>query len=105
MSDAIVVFVTAPSPRKAEEIATVLVNERLAACGNILPGIRSIYRWEGKLHESTEVLVMLKTQAELFEKLRARVKEVHSYDVPEIVSVRIEAGHSPYLDWIRDSVG
>jgi periplasmic divalent cation tolerance protein len=104
MTDAILVLVTAPSADKAAELARALVEEQLAACGNIVPGLRSIYRWEGKVHDEAEVLLILKTQGSLFEALRARILALHPYQVPEVLRLGIEAGHTPYLDWIRDSV-
>lgn len=104
MNEAIVVLVTAPSADKAAEIARALVEERLAACGNILPGVRSIYRWEGRVHDEPEVLLLLKTTAERFDALRARVVALHPYEVPEVIRLDIAAGHAPYLDWIRDCV-
>ena len=104
MTDAILVLVTAPSVEKAADLARALVDEQLAACGNIVPGLRSIYRWEGKIHDESEALLLLKTRSELFEALRARIIELHPYDVPEVLRLGIEAGHQPYLDWIRDSV-
>ncbi len=104
MTDAILVLVTAPSADKAAELARTLVEEQLAACGNIVPGLRSIYRWEGKVHDEAEVLLLLKTQASLFEALRARILSLHPYQVPEVLRLGVEAGHEPYLAWIRDSV-
>ena len=104
MTDAILVLVTAPTADKAAELARTLVEEQLAACGNIVPGLRSIYRWEGKVHDEAEVLLLLKTQAALFEPLRQRILALHPYQVPEVLRLGIEAGHAPYLDWIRDNV-
>ncbi|WNG42563.1 divalent-cation tolerance protein CutA [Archangium minus] len=104
MTDAIVVFVTAPTADKAAELARLLVEEGLAACGNIVPGLRSIYRWEGKVHDEPEVLLILKTRAPLFEALRERVVAVHPYQCPEVLRVDIPEGHAPYLQWIRDNV-
>jgi periplasmic divalent cation tolerance protein len=104
MTDTIVVLVTAPSADKAAEIARTLVEEQLAACGNILPGLRSIYRWEGKVQDEPEALLILKTRANLFEALRARVVALHPYEVPEVLRLDVAAGHLPYLQWIGDSV-
>jgi periplasmic divalent cation tolerance protein len=100
MQDALVVLVTAPSPEKAAEIARALVGERLAACGNVVPAIRSIYRWEGKVHDDAEALLVLKTTRGRFEALRDRVLALHPYDVPEVVALPVEAGSAAYLDWI-----
>jgi periplasmic divalent cation tolerance protein len=104
MTDAVVVLVTAPSADKAAGLARTLVEENLAACGNILPSIRSIYRWEGKVHDEPEALLVLKTQAALFEALRQRVVALHPYQVPEVLRLDVAEGHPPYLQWIRDSV-
>jgi periplasmic divalent cation tolerance protein len=104
MTDAIVVFVTAPTADKAADIARTLVEEGLAACGNVVPGLRSIYRWEGKVHDEPEALLILKSRAPLFEALRQRVVQVHPYQCPEVLRLDVPEGHAPYLQWIRDSV-
>ncbi|HEX8436419.1 divalent-cation tolerance protein CutA [Archangium sp.] len=104
MTDAILVLVTAPTADKAAEIARMLVEEELAACGNVVPGLRSIYRWEGKVHDEPEALLILKTRAPLFEALRQRVVELHSYQCPEVLRLDVAEGHAPYLQWIRDNV-
>jgi len=104
MAEPFVVFVTAGSAAEAERIARALVEEELAACVNLLSPIRSIYRWEGKVEQSDEVLLVAKTTAESFERLRARVVELHSYECPEVVGWSIEKGHEPYLRWIEASV-
>jgi periplasmic divalent cation tolerance protein len=100
MTDALLVFTTLPSADKAAELAKALVDERLAACANLLPAIRSIYRWQGKLQDENEVLVLLKTRAEHLERLKLRILELHPYEVPEVLAVPVEAGYQPYLDWI-----
>ena len=100
---AVLVLVTAPSAEKAAELARTLVEEELAACGNIVPGLRSIYRWEGQVQDEPEVLLILKTRGELFEQLRERVVALHPYQVPEVIALPIQAGHAPYLEWIRTS--
>jgi periplasmic divalent cation tolerance protein len=99
-SDAIVVLVTVPTPDRAAEIARVLVEERLAACGNVVPGLRSIYRWEGKVQEDDEALLLLKTTRARFEALRDRVLALHPYEVPEVIALSVEAGSAAYLGWI-----
>jgi periplasmic divalent cation tolerance protein len=104
MTDAILVLVTAPTADKAAELARTLVEEQLAACGNVVPGLRSIYRWEGKVHDEAEALLILKTRAPLFEALRQRVVELHPYQCPEVLRLDVEEGHAPYLQWIRDNV-
>ncbi|AKU90745.1 Periplasmic divalent cation tolerance protein CutA [Vulgatibacter incomptus] len=97
-------LVTAPDEEQAAGLARRLVEERLAACGNIVPRIRSIYRWEGRVEDGAEALLLLKTRAELFERLRARVVELHPYECPEVLRLGVEAGHEAYLEWIRASV-
>jgi periplasmic divalent cation tolerance protein len=96
----VVVFSTAPNAEDASSIATAVVDEGLAACCNIVPGLRSIYKWKGELCDEPEVLCIFKTRAGLFEKLRDRIKELHSYEVPEVVSIAIDNGLPEYLDWI-----
>ncbi len=101
---AIAVFVTAPSADKAAALARSLVEERLAACVSIVPGLRSIYRWEGGVQDGAEVLLIIKTERERFEALRERVVALHEYECPEVVALDIALGHAPYLSWIRESV-
>jgi len=96
----IVVFVTTQSAAEAASIARTLVEERLAACGSLIGGVRSIYRWDGKIEDTSEALLILKTRRALFDRLRDRVAELHTYDVPEIIAVPIEAGYGPYLEWL-----
>lgn len=103
-TDSIVAFVTAPGAEKASEIARTLVEEGLAACGNVVPGLRSIYRWEGRIFDEPEALLILKTQSSRFEALRARVLSLHPYECPEVIALPIEAGHPAYLAWIAQSV-
>lgn len=105
MSERYLVLVTAGSMEAAEKIAHALVEEHLAACVNIVPQIRSIYRWEGKVVDDSEVLMIIKTREERFEALREKVVELHSYDVPEIISFTIGKAHQPYLDWLDDETG
>jgi periplasmic divalent cation tolerance protein len=100
MTDLLVVLVTAPSAEKAAELARQLVEERLAACGNVLPGIRSIYRWEGKVQDEPEALLVLKTHRDRFEALRDRVLALHPYQVPEVLALPVEAGSEQYLAWV-----
>ena len=94
MTDKIIVFVTCESKEQAETIAQTVVTEKLAACVNILPGIRSCYVWERKLTWSDEVLLLIKTTRGRFDQLQNRVKSLHSYEVPEIVSVTIAPASS-----------
>ncbi|SRR5690554_5232732 len=99
-----VVLMTAPDRDVAERVVRTLVEERLVACGNILPGLTSIYRWKGAIECDAEVLVILKTSAERVPALLSRAPELHPYDVPELLVLPVEAGHLPYLDWVRQSV-
>ncbi len=101
MTEAVVVLVTAPTAERAAEIARAAVDERLAACGNVVPGVRSVYRWEGKVQEDEEVLLLLKTTRDRLEALRERILALHPYDVPEVIALPVEAGSAPYLAWIR----
>ncbi|AGC46635.1 divalent ion tolerance protein [Myxococcus stipitatus DSM 14675] len=103
MTDAILVLVTAPSSDKAAELARTVVEEQLAACGNILPGLRSIYRWEGKVQDDAEALILFKTRTSLFDALRSRIVALHPYQVPEVLRVDVADGHAPYLAWILES--
>lgn len=100
MKDTLVVLVTAPTAEKAAEIARALVEERLAACGNVVPGVRSIYEWEGKLCDDAEALLVLKVPAARLREVSERVVALHPYDVPEVVALRIEGGNQRYIDWI-----
>jgi periplasmic divalent cation tolerance protein len=100
MTDALLVFTTLPSADKAAELAKLVVEERLAACANLLPAIRSIYRWQGKLQDENEVLLLLKTRAEHLERLKLRILELHPYEVPEVLAVPVESGYQPYLEWL-----
>ena len=103
MTGAVVVLVSCPSPEKAAEIARALVEERLAACGSVVPAVRSIYRWEGKVQDDAEALLVVKTAGDRFEALRARVQALHPYEVPEVIALPVEQGNAPYLDWIATS--
>ena len=102
--DLIVVFITVPGREEGDKIGKMLVEERLAACVNVLPGITSHYIWEGKLESSPEALLVVKTGANRFEQLRSRVLELHPYNVPEIIAIPIVAGDPGYLDWVRNSL-
>jgi periplasmic divalent cation tolerance protein len=97
---ACVVFVTAASAEQAGLIAHALVGERLAACVNVVSPIRSIYRWNDEVQSDTEHLLIVKTRANLVAKVAVRVKELHSYEVPEVIALPIVAGAKSYLDWL-----
>ena len=99
------VLVTVPNAETADKLAEALVGERLAACVNVLPPMRSIYRWKGAVERDEEQLCLVKTTAAGFERLRARIVELHPYEVPEVVALPIERGHAAYLDWLTGSVG
>lgn len=98
------VLSTASSEQEARKIAHTLVERRLAACVNIVPKIESIYRWEGKVEEAEEYLLLIKTTDAAFPRLREAIRELHSYEVPECIALSIEDGSNPYLKWIDDSV-
>jgi periplasmic divalent cation tolerance protein len=100
--EAIVVYITAPNEEEAAKIARAVVEERLAACVNIVKGVRSIYSWQGKIEDDAEVLMIVKTQRHLFESLERRVKELHSYTVPEIIALPIIEGSEDYLNWLKE---
>jgi periplasmic divalent cation tolerance protein len=97
-----VVFSTAPHNGLAIKIAKAMVKERLAACCNIVP-IRSIYAWKGRVCDEREALCVFKTRASLYKRLEKRIREMHTYEVPEIVAFDIEAGYKDYLGWILES--
>lgn len=95
-----VVLVTAPDEAAAATIARTLVDERLIACANLVPKIRSIFRWKGVIHDADEVLIVMKTRSSSVEALIARVKALHSYTVPEVLELPVRASFEPYLDWV-----
>jgi len=101
--EALLVLSTFPDQPKAIEVANAIVTERLAACANLIPAVRSLYRWEGELCDDAEVLVLLKTSADRFDDLRARIVELHPYDCPEVIALPVCAGHLPYLEWVNES--
>ena len=96
-----VVLLTAPDRDVAERLAHTLVSERLAACVNLVPGVQSVYRWEGVINQDEEVLLVAKTRSERSDALTARVRELHPYDLPETVVLTAVGGSAEYLDWIR----
>ncbi|NGZ02542.1 MAG: cytochrome C biogenesis protein CcdA [Nitrospira sp. WS238] len=97
----VVVFVTTSSVDEAERIGKAMVDSRLAACANVLQGVRSIFRWESKVNVESECLVIMKTTRDRFSDLETAIRRYHSYSVPEIIAVPIIAGSVPYLEWIR----
>jgi periplasmic divalent cation tolerance protein len=104
MTDAVVLLVTVPTPEAGADLARALVEERLAACGNVVPGIRSIYRWAGEIHDGAEALLVLKTERRLVAAVKERLPALHPYQVPELLVLAVEDGLGPYLDWIAKSV-
>ncbi|MFZ0931319.1 MAG: divalent-cation tolerance protein CutA [Syntrophobacteraceae bacterium] len=105
MSEISIVLVTAGSAEEAATIGRTLVEEHLAACANIVPQIRSIYRWKGQIYDEQEFLIIIKTRAEQFEALQERVKKLHSYEVPEIISFPVKRGLREYLEWVEKETG
>ena len=100
MTEVKVVLVTLPDRDRAVVLCRTLVGERLAACGNILPGVTSVYRWEGKIHEDPEVMVLFKVHKDAVTALTERIAELHPHEVPEILALPVEAGFRPYLEWV-----
>jgi periplasmic divalent cation tolerance protein len=92
---------TAPDEDVAARIARALVDERLAACANLVPSVRSIYRWQGAVEDAREVLLVIKTRADRVDALAERLRALHPYDVPELVVLPVAGGLAPYLDWVR----
>jgi len=103
MTGEVVALVTCPAD-KADGIAATLVADNLAACVNILPGVTSVYRWEGNIARDAESLLLIKTNSNLWSEFEKRVHEIHPYDIPEIICVPIEKGAKPYLDWLNASL-
>ena len=104
MPEFIVVLVTVGSATEGERLAHALVEERLAACVNRIPGVQSVYRWQGKVEQSAEELLVIKTRADLFAALEKRVRELHSYSVPEVIALPIVSGSENYLRWLGEQV-
>ncbi len=98
-----IILTTWPDAESARAATRKLVEEKLAACGNLVPGIESIYRWQGKIETSSEVLVIFKTTAARLAQLEERIRELHSYEVPEILAVPVGAGLPAYLRWVEES--
>jgi periplasmic divalent cation tolerance protein len=97
-----IIFVTCPDDQIAENIANILLKKRLAACINITSKIKSLYWWKGKVEKSDEVLMIIKTKSKFFKKVEKEIKKVHPYEVPEIISLKIDSGTKKYLDWIKE---
>lgn len=104
MSERVVVLSTVARPEDAERIAHALVERRLAACVNVVPGLVSVYRWKGAVERGAEVLLVVKTRTERLPALREVLVDLHPYEVPELVALPVEDGHPPYLAWLDESV-
>ena len=102
--ESILVLSTFPDAETARRIAKTIVEEKLAACVNLLPQVDSIYHWKGVIETASETLAIIKSTTWKYQLLEARILELHPYEVPEIVSLRVDAGHVAYLDWIGQSV-
>ena len=99
-----IVYVTTSSEEEAKKIGKVLVEEKLAACSNIIPKMSSCYFWDNKLQEDTESILLLKTKSSLVPKIIEKTKELHSYDVPAILELPIKSGNEDYFKWIEENV-
>lgn len=104
MTDILLVFCTFPDSEKARQIGTILVESQLAACVNLCPSVESIYRWQGQVEKAQEVLAIFKTTGAAYPAFEARLKELHPYDVPEIVAVAPQQVSAEYAAWVRTEV-
>ena len=100
--DVLVVLVTCP-PDKAQGIADALVEERVAACVNVVPSLHSVYRWKGAVHHEDEAMLLVKTTKDRFAALKQAVLKHHPYELPEVIAVAVDRGHTPYLEWVIES--
>ncbi len=105
MTDKIVVFSTCDSEEAASTLARTLVEQRLAACVNIVPGARSIYHWQGKLEDAAEWVLIIKSRRDLFERLREAIAQTHSYEIPEVIALPVVDGSEAYLAWLDRELG
>ncbi len=101
---ACIVLTTAANPEEARRLAQTLVEERLAACASLIPGVESIYRWKGEMESAAETMLLIKTGAEQLAALEARLHELHSYEIPEFLVLRVESCSHPYLEWLQDTL-
>ncbi|MDX1764724.1 MAG: divalent-cation tolerance protein CutA [bacterium] len=102
MTEFIVILVTAADRQEAETMVDTLVRDRLVACGSIVGGVRSLFHWQGKIDQADEHLIVMKGRSEQFGKIEQRIRELHSYEVPEIIALPLVAGSAPYLNWLRE---
>jgi periplasmic divalent cation tolerance protein len=105
MTDKIVVLSTCATEEEAEKLARVLVEARVAACVTMVPGVRSVYRWQGAIESAAECLLIIKSSRQLFEPLRMALEEAHAYDVPELLAVPVVEGSANYLNWLEGQLG
>ncbi|HET7675380.1 MAG TPA: divalent-cation tolerance protein CutA [Gammaproteobacteria bacterium] len=105
MPELVVILSTCPDAASAERIARALVEERLAACVNCVPGLRSFYRWQEQIQADAEVLLVIKSAADRFEAVEALVRKLHPYELPELIAVPLTTGSAPYLAWLRAEIG
>jgi len=101
---AVVVFITCPTRRVARRLAEAVIRQRVAACVNLLPGIQSVFWWEGKIDRAREVLLLLKTTPARVARLTRLVRSLHPYEVPEVIALPVTAGSAPYLRWVKAAV-
>jgi periplasmic divalent cation tolerance protein len=104
MTDNILVLSTAPDDKEAESLARVLVEKKLAACVNVVPGVRSFYRWKGAVESASECLLVIKSSRALFGPLREAIEKLHSYEVPEVLALTVTDGAANYLNWLQSSL-
>lgn len=99
----LIAWCTCPSAEVADTLSRALVERRLVACATALPGARSTYRWQGKVEQTNEIVLMLKTHADAWTALEIAISELHPYDVPELIATRIDAGSAAYLEWLAET--
>jgi uncharacterized protein involved in tolerance to divalent cations len=104
-TEALVVLCTFPNETEARQIGAVLVEKQVAACVNLMPGVTSIYQWEGRIHEDAEILTVIKTTRAAYPRLEAMILDLHSYEVPEVIALSVEAGSEKYLAWLGGQAG
>jgi periplasmic divalent cation tolerance protein len=100
-----IVLTTTANPEEARSLARTLVDERLAACATVIPGVESIYRWKGEVESAMEAIVMIKTEMDQLEALEKRLHQLHSYETPEFLVMNLDGGSAQYLEWIKQGVG